>query len=111
MGYLHMIRHAYAVKNGTGTGLQAPFYRELADRAGIRLAEMATDTDLQARLLQQRMGGLLSEADFMPGIDALPEGIMELEFKRRYRDLDSKNYKLVEDEIERRLSRCKIYRP
>jgi hypothetical protein len=36
---------------------------------------------------------------------------MELEFKRRYRDLDSKNYKLVEDEIERRLSRCKIYRP
>ena len=42
---------------------------------------MATGTDLQARLLQQRMGGPLSEADFMPGIDALPEGIMELEFK------------------------------
>jgi len=72
---------------------------------------MATGTDLQARLLQQRMSGLLPEADFMPEIDALPEGIMELEFKQRYRDLDSKNYKLVEDEIERRLSRCKIYRP
>ena len=57
------------------------------------------------------MSGALSEADFMPDIDALPEGIMELEFKVRYRDLDSKSYKLVEDEIERRLSRCMIYRP
>jgi hypothetical protein len=83
----------------------------LADRAGIRLAAMATGTEQQARLLQQRMGGPLSETDFMPDIDDLPEGIMELEFKHRYRDLDSKNYRIVEDEIEQRLSRCKVYRP
>jgi hypothetical protein len=83
----------------------------LADRAGIRLAEMATGTQQQARLLQQRMSVPLSETDFMPDIDDLPEGIMELEFKQRYRDLDSKNYRIVDDEIERRLSRCKIYRP
>jgi hypothetical protein len=83
----------------------------LADRAGIRLAGMATGTEFQARLLQQRMSGPLSETDFMPGITDLPEGIMELEFKQRYRDLDSKQYRMVEDEIERRLSRCTIYRP
>ena len=84
----------------------------LADRAGIRLAEMATGTEQQARLLQQRMGGpLLLETDFMPNIEGLPEGIMELEFKHRYRDLDSKNYKIIEDEIGRRLSGCKVYSP
>jgi hypothetical protein len=33
MGYLHMIRHAYAIKNGVGTGLGTAFYRELTDRA------------------------------------------------------------------------------
>ena len=92
-----------------GTGFSFPDL--LADRAGIRLAEMATGTDRQARVLQQRMSGSLSESDFMPAIDDLPEGIMELEFKHRYRDPDSENYRMVEDEIERRLSRCRVYNP
>jgi hypothetical protein len=83
----------------------------LADRAGIRLAEMATGTEPQARLLQKRMGDpLLLEKDFMPSIVDLPEGIMELEFKHRYQDLDSKSYRIIEDEIESRLSQCKVYR-
>jgi hypothetical protein len=122
----YLVSATLAVSAGSGLAGAAGVFKELsdsrggsgfsfadllADRAGIRLAEMATGTDLQARLLQQRMSGALSEADFMPDIDALPEGIMELEFKVRYRDLDSKSYKLVEDEIERRLSRCMIYRP
>ena len=92
-----------------GTGFSFPDL--LADRAGIRLAEMATGRTQQASLLQQRLGGPLSETDFMPAIDALPEGIMELEFKHRYRDLDSEAYRLVEDEINHRLSRCKAYSP
>lgn len=83
----------------------------LADRAGIRLAEMATGIEPQARLLQKRMGDpLLMEKDFMPSIVDLPEGIMELEFKHRYQDLDSKSYRIIEDEIESRLSQCKVYR-
>jgi hypothetical protein len=92
-----------------GTGFS--FADLLADRAGIRLAEMAMGTEQQARMLQQHMGdSSLLEADFMPGIKDLPEGIMELEFKHRYQDLDSKNYRMIEDEIEQRLSRCKVYR-
>ncbi len=91
-----------------GTGFS--FADLLADRAGIRLAEMATGTEQQARVLQQRMSdSLLVETDFMPDIEDLPKGIMELEFKHRYRDLDSNKFKMVEDEIENRLSRCKVY--
>jgi hypothetical protein len=92
-----------------GTGFSFPDL--LADRAGIRLAEMATGPAPQARLLQQRMAGTLSESDFMPAIDDLPEGLMELEFRQRYRDLDSENYRLVEEEIEQRLLRCRVYSP
>ena len=53
----------------------------------------------------------LVEADFIPGIEDLPEGVMELEFKHRYEDLDSEKFRFVEAEIERRLSLCKVYGP
>jgi hypothetical protein len=92
-----------------GTGFS--FDDLLADKAGVRLAELATGNDRQARLLQQRMSGQLSEADFMPAIDDLPPSIMELEFKQRYRDLDSEKYRMVDNEIENRILRCGVYQP
>ena len=94
-------------RGGTGFG----FDDLLADRAGVRLAELATGTEQQARLLQQHMSVQLSENDFMPAIDNLPPSIMELEFKQKYRDLDSEKYRMVDDEIERRIQRCRIYQP
>jgi hypothetical protein len=90
-----------------GTGFS--FDDLLADRAGVRLAELATKTPHYARALQLRMRGQLSESDFMPTIDNLPPSIMELEFKQRYQDLDSEKYGLVDDEIERRIQRCPVY--
>ena len=92
-----------------GTGFS--FDDLLADKAGVRLAELATGTAQQARLLLQRMSDQLTEADFMPSIDKLPPSIMELEFKQRYRDLDSEKYRMVDDEIEKRILRCSIYQP
>jgi hypothetical protein len=92
-----------------GTGFS--FDDLLADRAGVRLAELATGTDQQARLLQQRMSNQLSEDDFMPSIENLPPSIMELEFKQKYRDLDSEKYRMVDDEIEKRILRCRVYLP
>jgi hypothetical protein len=92
-----------------GTGFS--FDDLLADKAGVRLAELATGTDRQARLVQQRMSGQLSEEDFMPTIDNLPPSIMELEFKQKYRDLDSEKYRLVDNEIEKRILRCRVYQP
>lgn len=80
-----------------------------ADRAGVKLAEMAGNSSQQARLLQQRMIRIINETDFMPRIDNLPEGIQELEFKRKYKDLDSATYRMVEAEIERRIASCSIY--
>ena len=61
--------------------------------------------------MQQRMSVPLAENDFMPVIDNLPPSIMELAFKRKYRDLDSEKYHIVDDEIEQRILRCKVYQP
>ena len=80
-----------------------------ADQAGVRLAKLAMGS-LNARSLQQRMNQELKETDFMPRVDQLPVSIMELEFERRYRDLDSATYKIVDDEIERRIAECRIYK-
>ena len=81
----------------------------LADRAGVAMAEVAMGKDAGA--LQAYMAGDLRESGYMPGFDKLPEGLMELEFKHRYENLDSATYALVDSEIARRIGGCTIHRP
>ena len=80
-----------------------------ADRAGVKMAEVSMSSSFHANLLQQQMSEAFKESYFMPRTDDLPEGIMELQFKIRFRDLDSKSYRMVDDEVERRISACRIY--
>jgi hypothetical protein len=80
-----------------------------ADRAGVRFAELGIGSANTARRLQEDMRRVSSESDFMPAIDRLPEGMQELQFKQRYKDLDSAAYGKVKDEIERRIAGCKIF--
>lgn len=81
----------------------------LADRAGVSLAEVALGKNAGA--VQRFMSKQLQEAGYMPGLNNLPEGLMELEFKSRYEDLDSANYALVNGEIERRIGNCALHQP
>ncbi len=81
-----------------------------ADKAGVRMGESATGSSTQAALLQQKMGEMERETDFMPLIDGLPEGIRKLEFRNRYNDLDSESYAMVNDEIDKRIKDCPVYR-
>jgi hypothetical protein len=90
-----------------GSGFSFPDL--LADRAGVSFAEVALGD--KAMELQEYMSSRVSEADYMPGLTQLPEGLMELEFKSRYEDLDSATYALVNDEIERRISRSTVHQP
>lgn len=46
----------------------------------------------------------------MPDIGGLPEGIREIEFRKRYNDLDSESYARVNAEIDRRIKDCPVYR-
>lgn len=80
-----------------------------ADKAGVTLGELAIASTNNARLLQKKMSGTLKEPYFMPAIDRLPEGIMKTEFIKKYKDLDSKTYALVNDEISNRIKKCWVY--
>ncbi|MEM8561330.1 MAG: hypothetical protein AAGF57_03810 [Pseudomonadota bacterium] len=88
-----------------GTGFSFPDL--LADRAGVSFAEIALGEN--AGKLQVYMSSNTSEAAYMPIFTQLPEGLMELEFKSRYEDLDSEIYALVQAEIEQRIGTCAIY--
>jgi len=44
-------------------------------------------------------------------ITALPEGLQDPEFRRRFEQRDSMAYHRVQDDIERRLNQCDFYRP
>ncbi len=86
------------------------FADSAADKAGVKLAQIATGSPKMARLMQQRMSTVGRETDFMPRIDRLPEGIMALQFERIYKDLESNSYNLVDREISRRIQACPVYR-
>jgi hypothetical protein len=79
----------------------------LADRAGVGLANIALGP--HAKQVQRGMAASLYESDFMPSTRELPEGLMELEFKSRYVDLDSAKYQRVNSEISDRISSVTIH--
>ncbi|MEE4280011.1 MAG: hypothetical protein V2I82_16215 [Halieaceae bacterium] len=79
----------------------------LADRAGVVLAEAATGG--RAAYIQASLARQTDEAWFMPRIDRLPEGLQELEFRRRYDDLDTRAYGEASDELERRIAGLALY--
>ena len=80
-----------------------------ADRAGIRFAELATLTPLDAKQHQKRVSQVKSETEFMPRVDNLPEGIMALKLKQEYGNLGSHSYLMINAEIDRRIAACWIY--
>lgn len=81
-----------------------------ADKAGVRMGEAATGSLDQAILFGQRLSEIDRETDFMPVIDGLSEGIRKLEFRKKYTDLDSVSYAMINDEIEKRINDCPVYR-
>ncbi|MFH0730586.1 MAG: hypothetical protein V2B19_30105 [Pseudomonadota bacterium] len=82
----------------------------LADRAGVRFAELCAVNDEQARWVQQTVIRGVRESDFMPGIDGLTEGLMKKTFQQRYRDLDSAAFRAEKQEIERRIDACPLFK-
>jgi hypothetical protein len=81
----------------------------LADRAGVRFAELATADDQKARWVQQTLVRGVRETDFMPNTSGLNEGLMQKTFKKRYRDMDSTTFQAEKREIEQRIDACPLF--
>ena len=80
-----------------------------AAKAGIRFGEIAAHSRARARELQLLMAEGVIESDFMPSIHDLQEGLTDLQFENEFNDLESMKYQKVEDEINRRISLCRVY--
>lgn len=81
-----------------------------ADRAGTRFGQLATVSADSARRIQHLLSQGVTEADIMPPVQDLPEGLSEAEFISRYTAVDSPAYRAVLEEIDRRIATCAFYR-
>jgi len=82
----------------------------LADRAGVKIAQIATESKSSAMRVQQFLSqSSLKETDFMPPHNKLPESISALEFKEKYIDIHHEKYLFVEQELQRRIASRSIY--
>ena len=92
-------------KGGTGFS----FVDLAADRAGLRFAETATDTNGGALHLINVLAGKTNEKAFFPYFLDLPEGLSESAFQNRYGDINDPRYASVVQEIDKRLAGAEAY--
>lgn len=78
------------------------------DRAGARLAELATGSAADAT--RQRLAGLKKDTDITPVFSDLPEFMAQAVFVRRFEKVGSPAYLRQIGEIERRLAAHPLYR-
>jgi len=94
--------------NKGGSGFS--FADLLADRAGTRLAKLATQSESSAVQVQRLLAGISSESKIMPLIIGLPEGITAESFEQEYRNVNSPQYQEMINIIDDRLSVVEVYR-
>lgn len=82
----------------------------MADRAGTRLAQLATSNEINAHKVQLLLNGKVNESDFMPDISGVPEGISAKVFEKEYRDVSSSNYQKMLAFIDSQLASLAIYK-
>lgn len=80
-----------------------------ADRAGIRFAEVSTESAGSARRLQNLISENRSEVLYFPNVAALPEDMTKISFERQYGGVDGRRYHELVTEIDRRIGRCPLY--
>lgn len=82
-----------------------------ANRAGIRLAQVATFNADSARTMQERLAGNVGVADVFPDVSDLPEDLPAAEFQARFGGVNGTEYQRMIAEIDRRLALCSVLQP
>lgn len=81
-----------------------------ADRAGVQFAIMATDRNGGDSHLQYFIAQAKSENSFIPDILGLPDQLSYSEFEMDYLNTNSPKYKIIVDEIDRRIRLLSLYK-
>ncbi len=80
-----------------------------ADRAGTRLAQLATESENSAEMVQFKLTQKLEEEDFMPDVTDIPEGISAENFEKEYGNVNSSNYQTMLFFIDSQLAGLTLY--
>ena len=81
-----------------------------ADRAGVKLANRAVSNEGAALHTQRILANGQNEEVFFPQFTDLPEGLSSDAFRQRYGDVNSKAYKRIIGEIDRRIFSTRLYK-
>ena len=77
-----------------------------ADRAGVRFARAATNSEKDANAMQGLLLAGFKESNFLPHIADLPENLTTEQFRSEYGSVGSQRYREKIIEIETRLNGC-----
>jgi hypothetical protein len=94
--------------NNGGSGFS--FADLMADRAGTRLAMLATESDNSASTVQEYLADITDENLLLPELTGLPEGISQEAFELYYRDINSKVYSEMLNSIDQQLQSIAVYK-
>jgi hypothetical protein len=81
-----------------------------ADRAGVRLAEVLTESPDRARRSQQILAAVTEEPVMFPEVRDFPEGLTEEQFRARYGDRGTPEFNKLIEEMDRRIAAIPLYR-
>jgi hypothetical protein len=89
-----------------GSGFSFPDL--LADRAGVRFAELALSSESNAAAMQSRVAGDWTSTDALATIDGLPEGIRQEAFLSEFGGVGGEGYLRWSNIIDQRLRSSKM---
>jgi len=81
-----------------------------ADRAGIHFAARLLDSVYDKMALRALIAKIDSEAAIFPDISGLPESMSDVDFKRRFENIDSAKYQGVLAAIDQRIESLRFHR-
>lgn len=99
-------KEIYDAQRGSGFS----FADLAADHAGIRFAQQAISSDLKAAKLQNYLSSSLTENNFMPNIQQMPEGLRAGDATNIYRDPQSPAFKQKKQQIMQTIDALPLYK-
>jgi hypothetical protein len=83
----------------------------LADRAGVRFAELSTRSEASAMEMQTRIEGGWTNVDAIASVEGLPEGLSQAEFENTMGGTQGTGYRKWSDEVDQRVRGSKLLLP
>lgn len=90
-----------------GTGFS--FVDMAANKAGMMLARVATDSEHNAKQIQNALSNPTEESALMPETDDLTEGLSKVSFSEEFKNINSELYNEIETKINQRVRALVVY--